>query len=63
MLGPQWRTWQAELAAMVNKQLEGMETRLHKKIQEWTESTLTACEELEACVARTQSQLQNIERQ
>ena len=50
------------MAAMVDKQLAGFETRLQKDIQKWTESAMTACEELEAQVANMQKQLQEVER-
>ena len=45
--GPQWLTWRAELAAMVDKQLEGFESRLQQKIEGWTETTINACEAME----------------
>ena len=48
--GPQQQTWRAELAAMVDKQLEAFETRLHDEITDWTKDVVKACEDLEAKV-------------
>ena len=60
--GPQWLTWRAELAAMVDKQLEGFQTRLQQNVQDWTEEAMNACEAMEAKVEHMQNQLQEIGR-
>ena len=58
--GPQWLTWRAEVAAMVDKQLEGFESRLQQKIGGWTEAAINACEAMEEKLGNMQKQLQEI---
>ena len=55
--GPQWLTWRAELAAMVDKQLEGFESRLQQKMESWTETAISACEAMEDKLENMHNQL------
>ena len=47
---------------MVDKQLEGFETRLQNQIRDWTEDAIKACEDLEEKGEHMQNQLQKIGR-